>query len=346
MTEDVKAHLFEPLRRRSCKRGAEKMTRFHRVRRYHTALFTLFGLANLVIIVCGSVPPAPTPIPTVLAGADLSQIITLGDLDPEDPVKKIKRFNPLADYLAEHLREHGIREGRVIVARDIAEMARYLLDGTVDIYFDSPFPTLAVHELSNSEVILRRWKQGDPTYWSTYLALKNNGIAGVEDFVGKIIAFEEPHSTSGFVLPAGTLMQRGFTLREVDGPGAGVAPDEIGYLFTWDEQDTVEMVLQGRVAGGGVSNQDYEELPAELKQQVVAFDRTVTVPRNLVSIRPGLDRGLAGKVRELLIGLDETSEGRQILEGLKQTRKFDPLPPDSQAGLSEFDVLVDLLDRN
>ena len=300
----------------------------------------------MVVIGCGSAPPAPTPIPTVLAGADLSQIITLGDVDPKDPVKKIKLFTPLGDYLAQYLRGYGIREGRVVVARSIEEMARFLLDGTVDIYFDSPFPTLAVQDLSGSEVILRRWKQGDPTYWSTYVALKNNGIAGVEDFVGKVIAFEEPHSTSGFVLPAGTLMQRGFTLREVDGPGVGVAPGEIGYFFTGDEQDTVEMVLQGRVAGGGVSNQDYEELPAELKQQVAACDRTVTVPRNLVSVRPGLDRGLAGKVRELLIGLDETNEGRQILESLKQTRKFDPLPPDSKEGLSELEVLVDLLDRN
>ena len=301
------------------------MTRSHRVRGYRTALFTLFGIANLVVIGCGSAPPAATPIPTALAGANLSQIITLGDIDPEDPVKKIKRFKPLADYLAENLREYGIREGRVVVARDIEEMARFLLEESVDIYFDSPFPTLAVQDLSGSEVILRRWKQGTPTYWSTYVALKNNGIAGVEDFVGKVIAFEEPHSTSGFVLPAGTLMQRGFTLREVDGPHARVAPDEIGYFFTWDEQDTVEVLLQGQVAGGGVSNQDYENLPAELKQQVVAFDRTVAVPRQLVSVRPGLDRVLAGKVRELVIGLDETNEGRQILEGLKQTRKFDSL---------------------
>ena len=189
------------------------------------------------------------------------------------------------------LSEYGIHEGRVVIARDIAEMARFLRDGTVDLYFDSSFPTLAVQELSGSEVILRRWEGADPTYWSTYVALGSNGIASVEDFIGKAIAFEEPHSTSGFVLPAGTLIQRGFTLKEINGPSADVAADEIGYFFTQDEQDTFELILQSGVAGGGVSNQDYEELPAEFKRQVIAFDQTITVPRQLVSVRPGLHQG-------------------------------------------------------
>ena len=236
--------------------------------------------------------------------SESAQIITLGDIDPDAPAKKVRRFQPLADYLAEQLREFGIREGRVVIACDIEEMTRLLLEGTVDIYFDSAFPTLAVQRESGSEVVLRRWKQGEPIYWSTYIASSGNGIFSVDDLVGKVIAFEEPHSTSGFVLPAGTLIERGFTLTEVGGYDSVVASDEIGYFFSLDEENTIEMVSRGLVASGAVSNQDYEELPEQVKERIVALDQTIAVPRQLVSVRRGLEprivdrgHGTAGRPR-------------------------------------------------
>ena len=272
-----------------------------------------------------------------------AEILTLGDIDPKDAAKKIRRFKPLADYLARHLGEFGIREGRVVIARDIDEMARLLADGQVDFYFNSSFPALTVQALSGTNVILRRWKQGDPTYWSTYIALRDNGISGVDDFVGKVIAFKEPHSTSGFILPAGTLIQRGFTLTEVSRPDAEVAPQEVGYIFAVDEQNTMELLIRGEIAGAGVSNQDYDQLPPELKQQIVAFDQTIAVPRQLVSARPDIGPALADKVQRLLIDLDQTDEGLQILENLKKTAKFDPLPADSHSSLRLLQDLIRLV---
>jgi len=246
----------------------------------------------------------------------------------------------LADYLAKHVESFDIHDGRVVIARNIEEMGRFLLDGTVDIYFDSPFPSLAVQEVSGSKIILRRWKQGQPEYWSTYIALRGNGISSVKDLLGKTIAFEEPHSTSGFVLPAGTLAGRGFTITQLESTDDYVAPGEIGYVFSWDEDNTLEYILQGRVAAGGISNQDYYKMPQQLKERIVAFDRTITVPRQLVSVRPGLDPALALEVRSLLVNLDQTEEGRELLEGLKNTRKFDPLPPASESALEELKTLI------
>ena len=153
----------------------------------------------------------PTPSRTSSEPPSLHRTITLGDVEPDEPIKKIRRIQPLTDYLAEHLNELGIESGRVVLSRDFEEMAGLLSDGTVDIYFDSPFPTLTVQELSGSTVIARRWKEGDPIYWSLYIARRDSGITGLDGFLGKVVAFEKTHSTSGFILPAGTLIQRGFT---------------------------------------------------------------------------------------------------------------------------------------
>ena len=103
------------------------------------------------------------------------------------------------------------------------------------------------------------------------------------------------------------------------------------------------MLLRGRVAGGAVSIQDYEALSTELKEQIIAFDRTIQVPRQLVSVRPGLDPLLTSRVGELLAGLDRTEKGKRLLEGLKNTKKFDDLPPDSEMSLSELKKLTQLV---
>ena len=194
-----------------------------------------------------------------------------------------------------------------------------------------------------TRIIIRRWKSGDPEYWSVYVTHQSSGVKSAEDLVGKIMAFEKPHSTSGFVLPAGTLVQRGFTLSQVSGREATVASDEIGYYFSKSERNTFLAVLRGHVAGAGVSNQDYRELSEELKQQIVAFDKTNTVPRQVVSVRPGLDPIMVDKIGELLTGLDQTEDGRQLLASLKKTRKFDSLPPESVASLDDLKELIGLV---
>ena len=308
-------------------------------------IVAIAGVVGLLFLT--SCNEASTPSPSVAAlspaAISLDKIITLGDIDPDDPAKKLERFQPLADYLAEHLESFGIHGGRVVIARDIEEMGRFLLDGTVDIYFDSPFPSLAVQEISGSKIVLRRWKQGQPEYWSTFIALRGNGVTSFADLPGTIIAFEEPHSTSGFVLPAGTLVDRGYDITPIESADDFVAPGEIGYLFTWDEENIIENILRGRVAAGGISNLDYDELPEDLKDRIVSFGRTISVPRQLVSVRAGLDPTVALEVRELLLGLNQTEEGRLLLEGLKKTSKFDPLPPGSESALEELKTLMELV---
>ena len=288
--------------------------------------------------------PTSTPasaVPTSVPSPE--SWITLGDVDPDDPTKKIKRFQPLAEYLAENLRDHGIVAGNVVIARDIEEMAAFLREGTVDLYFDSPFPALAVKDLVGSTIIARRWKGGIESYWSTYIARRDSGIDSVEGFLGEVMAVEEPRSTSGFVLPVGTLIQRGLKLREMSAADAQVDMGEIGYVFSRDEENTAELVLAGAVAGGAISNEDYNDLPAEIMEQIVRFDRTISVPRQVASLGPGLEPEIGDAVLALLLGLDQTDAGRELLAGIKDTKKFDPLPPDSLKSMDQLKELMQLV---
>ena len=71
----------------------------------------------------------------------------------------------------------------------------------------------------------------------------------------------------------------------------------------------------------------------------VQWDR----PQGDAQTLPGLDPALISKVEELLIGLKETERGRQILEGLKSTSRFDRLPAESQVALGQLEELMQLV---
>ena len=327
--------------------GGFTMKRICRYRSQKGLVYLLLSAFALLILVgCSSTSAGsdtstnPITVPVV----DEFGVLNLGDIDADEPTKKIKRLTPLAGYLADNLGDLGVREVRVVIAHDIEEMAEFMREGQVDIYFDSPFPTLAVQEKADSQVILRRWKKGHAEYWSVYLAHRESGITQVEDFVGKMVVVEEPHSTSGFVLPIGTLIEQGFVAREATGPAASVAPNEVGYFFARDEQNMIELLLQGRVAGAGFSNQDYEGLPPEIKEELTVFGSTIVVPRQLVSVRPGLEPEIANRITQVLSDMDQSERGREVLEGFKKTKKFDQLPEESKQAILQLKVLMDLVE--
>ena len=63
----------------------------------------------------------------------------------------------------------------------------------------------------------------------------------------------------------------------------------------------------------------------------------------LVSLRPDLEPALGLKIKALLLSLDQTEEGRLLLEGLKKTRVFDQLPPESELSLEKLKALMKLV---
>jgi len=129
-----------------------------------------------------------------------------------EPAEEIKKFLPLAAYLAKELQPEGFDQGKVVVAKNILEMAGFLREGKVDLYIDSPFPVSAASRLAGSKFLLRRWKKGVAEYHSVIFAKKDGGINRLEDLKGKIVAFEEPFSSSGYFLPKLLLVQKGLKL--------------------------------------------------------------------------------------------------------------------------------------
>ncbi len=266
--------------------------------------------------------------------------INVGSISIE-PASEIKRFLPFANYLAKQLKAEGFDQGKVVVAKSMPEMASFLKEGKVDLYIDSPFPSVAVSRLSGSKFLLRRWKKGIGEYHSVIFTNKDSGISRLEDLKGKIIAFEEPFSSSGYFIPKVALMQEGLKLVPKKDTSDPLAPAEVGYVFSRGDENTMLWVLRGKVMAGAMDNQKYpNEARGNLNSLRIVY-KSSSFPRHIVSYRADLPVNLVAKIKETLIKMDQSEEGKKLLQQFEKS-KFDEIPDRSIEPLLKAGKFIDV----
>ena len=70
-------------------------------------------------------------VPCAAAADESRHILVLGRIS-DDPKTHYEQLKPLLDYVVPRMADVGIREGRVLMARDAQQMASYLRRGQVD----------------------------------------------------------------------------------------------------------------------------------------------------------------------------------------------------------------------
>lgn len=265
-------------------------------------------------------------IGSTLAAEPSAKALTLGAVfqDPREPVEA--HFRPLANYVARKLSPSGEVKGAVIVATNPSQMMKLLNEQRVDYYMESPYPSYLINQLGAARLLLRRWKGSMAEYHSLIFSAKIGGVARIEDLRGKMVAFEDPGSTSGYFLPKLFLLKKGFSVVEKSSPGSKVGAGEIGYLFAGTETEVVKAVLQKKVAAGAISNDDLARVNATTKAGLAVLGESESMPRQLVSVRKGLPDSVVKPLKDILLGMHQDTEGQKILKQTDDTTKFDELP--------------------
>lgn len=308
-------------------------------------LWSITILIAVLLAGCGGQATQPPAVQTEEAATEepeAGRTLVFAEIS-NDPVETTDRFQPLMDYLAENLSKYGITSGEVRVAPDIETLTEWMGNGEVDLFFDSAYPALSVAEPTGAQPILRRWRSGVGEYHSVIFARADSGITSLADLKGKIIGFETPYSTTAYFLPTAMLLEAGLTLIELPDPGAEVPADQVGYVFSGDDENHMQWVVSELVAAGATDNATFEEdFPPETRDQLVIIARSITIPRQIVLVKADMDDGLVEAIKELLIGLEQTEEGLAILDTARTT-KFDEFPGGADAALAEIRELFDLV---
>ena len=260
--------------------------------------------------------------------------------------EEIETFQPLADYLAPRLGAAGIREIDIAVVTTPGQMANALRRGEIDVYIDSPFVIAQMSRQVGARPLLRRWKKGAAEYHTLFVAHKDGGIASFDDLLGRVIAFDDPQSSSGHLLPRAMLLERGYRVMEVSDPAARVPPDVIGFVFSMDDVNTMFWVDHGKVVAGVTSHDFLQLYEKKRKDNLVVIARSIDIPRQVVAHREGLDPTVVAELERVLIAMETTEEGRKALKDFQKTTRFDRFPAGVEATFAPIHSMLDRLDAS
>lgn len=274
--------------------------------------------------------------------ADQDTILVLGDISDE-AAETINGTQPLADHLAEQLKEHGISHGVVKIAPNLETMIAWMNSGEVDLYFDSPYPVLVISDETGAVPILRRFRFGMSQYHSIFITRYDSPLQSLADLSGQMVAFEEAFSTSGYMLPLAHLLENQMNPVEKGTPDTAVAADEVGYVFSTADNTSIQWVISGKIAAGVIDNITFSRLPEETQAQLKIIGRTEDVPRQLVLVQPNMTPELMEAIRQALLAVEETAEGRAALEAF-QTTAFAEFEEDAQTELARMRQIYSLVD--
>ncbi|MGE5301869.1 MAG: phosphate/phosphite/phosphonate ABC transporter substrate-binding protein [Alphaproteobacteria bacterium] len=223
--------------------------------------------------------------------------------------------------------------GKVVIASTPFELARLIEQRQVDFYMESPYPTHLINNVhSVAKLLLRRWKGGMAEYRSLIFTRRNGEINRLEDLKGKVFAFEDPASTSGYFLPHAYLTRKGFKFTDKNRFDPYASPTDIRYLFAYSQEQLVNWVLGSKAEAGAFSDDDYAHLEKQERSGIAILAQTEPLPRHLVSVRKDFSPVLTDRLKQILLSMHENDQGRRILKKTDDTTKFDLLP-EGDAGL-------------
>jgi phosphonate transport system substrate-binding protein len=230
-------------------------------------------------------------------------------------------------YLEARL-EHAVQ---FVQRRTYREIIDLLLAQNLEFAWICGYPY--VRHRAELDLVAVPLSDGKPTYHS-YLIVpgSNASTRSLLDLRGKVFAFSDPDSNSGFLYPNYRLLE----LRERPDAFFGKA------FFTWAHRKTVEAIAAGLAHGGAVDSYVWETLK-RLRPEIGTQTRVAASSPAFGHTPFVAHRGIAPAarmaLRQALTGMRESSEGARLLARLN----LDGFVPGSDAlydGIARMMVAV------
>ncbi len=291
-----------------------------------------FGLAFLILnSVLGTVVAA-TPLP------DDGSVLVIGRIS-DDPKTHYEQLKPLLDYVVPRMRDVGIREGRILMARDTQQMTSYLRRGRVDWVTETSGTAMQLQKRSAARPLVLTERGGVSSYHSVFFARKDSGIDSLADLKGHSIAFQSTASTSAYIVPASALIDAGLNLEILLSPMDRPTPASVGYVFARSELNISAWVHKKLVDAGVFSSLDWADerrMPPAFRPDMKIIYETPDYPRALEMVRGDIDPKVEARLREVLLQAADDPDAREAMALFFRTTRFLPIDAASRQGLERL----------
>lgn len=271
------------------------------------------------------------------AGED-RHVLVLGRIT-DDPAAHYEQLKPLLDYVVPRMADVGIREGRILMARDAQQMMSYLRRGRVDWVTETSASAMLLQQRAGATPLLLTERTGVSRYRTVFFARRDSGIESLDALRGRSIAFQNRASTSAYFVPAVELLERGLPMEILLSPMDRAPADSVGYLFARSEANISTWVHKRLVDVGAMSNLDWNDpaaMPPPYRRDLRIVYETPDYPRALEMVRGDLDPAARERLREVLLQAAGDPDASEALLGFFRTTRFLPL---DDTAMRELDYL-------
>jgi phosphonate transport system substrate-binding protein len=293
-------------------------------------------MASLLCLLLALAPSARAQV-AVQADDDAS-VLVLGRVS-DDPKSHYDQLKPLLDYVVPRMASVGIRSGRILMARDLQQMASYLRRGQVDWINETAGNAALLERREVARSFLVTEREGATRYHSVFFVRRDSPVRTLQDLAGRSVAFQNPYSTSAYYLPASKLLDEGMKLEvllsPMDKPGTGA----VGYVFARTELNITTWVHKRLVDAGVFSNLDWanpQRMPPLFAQDFRIVAMTEDVPRALMLTRNGIDPKVQARLREVLMEASTDPDAGEVLRRFIGTSRFVPVSPEDRRALDKL----------
>jgi len=206
-----------------------------------------------------------------------------------------------------------------------ADYNKKLYRGDFDISLPNPFQTY--NALSHEYKVIARMKP-DTVFRGIFIARKDSHLSSVDQLKGKKVSFPAPTALAATMMPLMYLHEQGLDVEH-----------DIQKMYVGSQYSSILNAYVSDTIAGATWPPPWEswkkENPQKAKEMEVVW-QTESLINNGVIVKNELDEALVEKLKDVLVGLDKTLRGQQLLyaagfEGFRDSN------------CSDYDVVSDFL---
>lgn len=219
-----------------------------------------------------------------------------------NPQRLMERYVPIVEYMNINISEGHFR---LEASHDYAEFDKKLYAGQFDFAMPNPYQT--VRSLKHGYRVFGKMAN-DEDFRGIILVRKDSGIEKVTDLKGKAVSYPAPTALAATMMPQYYLHTHGIDVNK-----------DIENRYVGSQESSILNVLRGYVAAGATWPVPWNSFSAEhpeMADQLEVKWQTESLQNNAWVVRKDIPPAIADKFKTLLFGLNNSEQGRRMLERL------------------------------
>ncbi|HDR7793870.1 TPA: phosphonate ABC transporter substrate-binding protein [Bacillus luti] len=263
------------------------------------------------------------------ASTEKQKTIKLGVIPTDDNADVSAMYKPVAEYLK---KETGMNV-ELFLANDYTAVIEAMKNDKIDIARLGAFSYVLAADQTKVEPLVAEIskKTGDKFYTSLLIAQNDSSIKSIKDLKGKTVAFVDPASSSGNLVPRKWLLDNGIDpekdLKEV--------------IYSGGHDASVLAVENKKVDAAFVAVNIYGDMKQKgMTKNTASIGESEKIPTQPIAARSDLDPQTIEKLRKAFIEMDKNAP--EILKSFKEAKGFTSVEDKEFDGLRKLAKLLNL----